>query len=541
MRTQHIRKLARNISQEDYIQKLKNDKEALQNYLFSKPEPKALEAEKLVIGACLISAEIAVPIVLRFLKPEDLYDTKYNTILKAIIQLKGKNEKIDLVTVVEEIKKLGLFGERLSPPENLKGLKKTRFIKYAVTAFEVVEPSTTIGSAANVETYCKIVKEQSIRRDLIKTALRLVKEAHDPTKDVFELCGETQKQIRQNSPNSILKIQTMNDSMDRGALIAPARRIFGTLIKENEVGFLFSGPGTGKSVLSVQIADAASKGIDVFPDINDPFLQNECEPKKTIFFDFELEDSELFARYSAEGQKKKFNNNFHRVSINDEFLNFDDADELIMSEITTAIEVIKPQFVVVDNITYITSESQDPKIATQVMKRLLGVQKSNPGMTILVIAHTPKMDMSSPIEDRHLSGAKNLSNFAKSIVAIGASAQDRASVRYIKHIKCRNGVMVHDEENVIECVLSKNGVDLVYEYRGHGKETEHLIVTDTKEIYSDIMYFIKNKRKNNDGWRTCATDVKNEFGVGWSYSTLKRRYLVWKDEKDGSTVFEEKK
>ena len=35
----------------------------------------------------------------------------------------------------------------------------------------------------------------------------------------------------------------------------------------------------------------------------------------------------------------------------------------------------QPRFLIVDNITYITSESQDPKIATRFMKRLLALQR----------------------------------------------------------------------------------------------------------------------------------------------------------------------
>lgn len=367
---------------------------------------------------------------------------------------------------------------------------------------------------------------------LIDVGVNLIRDSHDLSKDIFNLSANSVRTIRINTPGTILKIETMNEAMTAGSLAPPAKQILGNLVKENEVAIWFSDPGTGKSVCAFQIADAASRGTNVFPETDDPNLKNECEPKDVIVFDFEMENSELFARYSnQDGKKKKFNDRFRRVSINEDFLNYDDADELIMSEITTAINVLKPQLVVIDNITHISSESQDPKVVTNVMKRLLAIQKSNPGMTFIVIAHTPKRDISQPLELNNLAGAKNPSNFAKSIVAIGKSCQDKATLRYIKHVKCRNGVLVHDDENVIEAALVKQDSNLRYEFRGHGKESEHLTPRNTAEFHNEMMLYVQEIRNNTKfGWRKISVYIQKKYKIIWSFTKVKRQFEKWQKE-----------
>ena len=377
-------------AQADIIDLLRQKNQDLQDYLFGKVTPVARQAEEAVLGVCISTDHESLTRAVRNLKAEDFHLASHQTVFKAIESLVNAGEKTDHITVTETIAKSGLLGDRSRPAAELTGRKKTRFTEFAISPYEIVELSRNGGLVSHVQAHCRIIKEQSMRRAIIRSGFRLLREAQDPSCDIYNLCQNVTRNLRYNSPESILKTQSMNNTMTNGSQIKPAKKILGSLLRENEVAIWFSDPGTGKSVFGFQIADAASRGVNVFPEVNLPELKNECAPKETLVFDFELEDSEIFVRYSALGQHKQFHERFKRVSINENFLNFENSDNLILAEITSRIEVHKPQLVIIDNITYISSESQDPKVATSLMKRLLAIQKSNPGMTILVIAHLPE-------------------------------------------------------------------------------------------------------------------------------------------------------
>lgn len=66
------------------------------------------------------------------------------------------------------------------------------------------------------------------------------------------------------------------------------------------------------------------------------------------------------------------------------------------------------------------------------MMKLMNLKKQY-GWSLLVIAHTPKRNLSSPITQNDLAGSKKLYNFFDSVVAIGKSAKvlDLTTVMYL--------------------------------------------------------------------------------------------------------------
>ncbi|HVE75835.1 MAG TPA: DnaB-like helicase N-terminal domain-containing protein, partial [Actinomycetota bacterium] len=68
--------------------------------------PHNLEAEESVLGACLLSRE-AIAVVLEILTAEDFYKPAHVEIYRAFLDLYGRGEPIDAVTVVEELRRRG--------------------------------------------------------------------------------------------------------------------------------------------------------------------------------------------------------------------------------------------------------------------------------------------------------------------------------------------------------------------------------------------------------------------------------------------------
>jgi len=106
------------------------------------------------------------------------------------------------------------------------------------------------------------------------------------------------------------------------------------------------------------------------------------------------------------------------------------------------------------------------------MKRLKAL-KNKYDLSILVLAHTPKRDLSKPITRNDLAGSKMLINFCDSVFSIGESNLDK-SIRYFKQIKSRNTEILFDAENVIICQIEKPDNFLQFDFLDFGTEREHL-------------------------------------------------------------------
>jgi hypothetical protein len=134
---------------------------------------------------------------------------------------------------------------------------------------------------------------------------------------------------------------------------------------------------------------------------------------------------------------------------------------------------------IIDNLTYLRSGTETAKEALPLMKHLKAL-KSKYNLSILVLAHTPKRDLSKPITKNDLQGSKMLINFCDSSFAIGESFTDN-HLRYIKQIKQRNCELVYDTDNVGVCEIVKPSNFLQFEFVNFGTEKEHLKVPSDKD------------------------------------------------------------
>ena len=112
------------------------------------------------------------------------------------------------------------------------------------------------------------------------------------------------------------------------------------------------------------------------------------------------------------------------------------------------------RILIIDNITWLTSKSESGDAAGQLMSRLIQMKK-RAGLSVLVLAHTPKRNTNAPLTQNSLAGSKKIANFMDSIFALGTSKKDKPSSRYIKQIKARSCQLTYGEDNVIETRIVK--------------------------------------------------------------------------------------
>ena len=253
----------------------------------------------------------------------------------------------------------------------------------------------------------------------------------------------------------IFTVKTANRTIREAALRPNPDALWLTLWYEGEVCCLFSDSNLGKSIYAVQIATSIAK------------------KQKVLYFDFELSDKQFQLRYSDEANNlNQFPDNLYRVEINRDSLDAVNFAEAVIGNIEQTAIKLGAKVLIIDNLTYLCVASEKGDAAGTLMLRLMALKRKY-GLSMLILAHTPKRCLSNPITQNDLAGSKKLYNFFDSVFAIGKSAKN-SSVRYIKQLKVRYGNYTYDADNVIVCVIEKVGTFLQFVDIGYAVEKEHL-------------------------------------------------------------------
>ncbi len=140
-----------------------------------KVPPQNLEAEQCVLGAILIQNE-AINKALESVREEDFYREAHRIIFHAMVELNGRGEAIDLITLTEF----------LSRTENLE---KAGGASYLAQLTEVIP------TAANVTFHAGIIREKSVNRSLINVATEIAQRGYQETERVDELLDFAERSI----------------------------------------------------------------------------------------------------------------------------------------------------------------------------------------------------------------------------------------------------------------------------------------------------------------------------------------------------------
>lgn len=147
----------------------------LSNFVFGKVPPQALDLEEAVLGALMLSKD-ALTAVLDILKPQSFYSDAHASVYRAICNLFEKSVPADLLTVTEELKRMGEL-EKIGGP------------------YYLVELTNSVTSAANIEFHARIILQKAIQRELIRISTETIKEAYEDTTDVLDLLDKSEQRL----------------------------------------------------------------------------------------------------------------------------------------------------------------------------------------------------------------------------------------------------------------------------------------------------------------------------------------------------------
>lgn len=244
----------------------------------AKIPPHDLELEKSVLGAVLIDPDAIVK-VMDLLTAESFYQQSHQLIFEAMRELYDKREPIDVVTLSNK-------------------LKQQKKLTQAGGTSTITGLSNSISTAANVESYAKLIAEYAVKRRLITLAGEIGEQAFDEGNSARDLLDLAEKRIfnvtaSQRSTSFIPLKDTLVESFERldelqrsgGELrgiatgFADLDRMLAGMQKSNLL-ILAARPGMGKTALSLNITHNAV--------VNDK--------RKVGFFSLEMSKEELVDR-----------------------------------------------------------------------------------------------------------------------------------------------------------------------------------------------------------------------------------------------------
>lgn len=293
-------------------------------------------------------------------------------------------------------------------------------------------------------------------------------------------------------------IKTANDCLEIAKMKPIPRSLYFDFWFEFELCVLFASSNVGKSILAVQIANLIAKY------------------QKVIYIDCELSVKQFEGRYSENySNHYRFSDNFFRVELNPNFL--ESSDDIFYKSVEKAIIFTDSKVLIIDNITYLKSDTEKAKDASSLMKDLKRL-KEKYGLSILVLAHTPKRDMTKQLSINDLSGSAMIGNFIDSAFAIGSSIKDK-NLRYLKQIKVRAVEKKYESDNVVVHQIVKYSNFLEFEFIGFDNENEHLKEVSDKGK-SEIIERVKELNKLGKSQRQIATECSISLGTVNKYLRL---------------------
>lgn len=140
-----------------------------------KPPPQNIEAEKAVLGAILIDSQSLTKIT-DLLRPDSFYDLRHQIVYQNIISLFREGKAVDVLTLTNELKK----------DKKLKQIGGSAYLSELIS-----EVPTT----SNIENYAEIIRECSVRRELINLSSTIDNLSREEQKKLDDIMDEFESKL----------------------------------------------------------------------------------------------------------------------------------------------------------------------------------------------------------------------------------------------------------------------------------------------------------------------------------------------------------
>ena len=168
------------------------------NKVDGKLQPQAIDLERAVLGALMIDNE-SLSDTIDSLHPEYFYKREHQKIFEAIVKLFNNTQPVDILTVTEELKKMGEI-------DFVGGLSY------------ISELTNNIASASNTEFHARIIAEKFIKRSLISISNNIINDAFNESVDIFDLLSSAEEKLFTVTEGTLRKSYDKMSVLIKGAL-----------------------------------------------------------------------------------------------------------------------------------------------------------------------------------------------------------------------------------------------------------------------------------------------------------------------------------
>ena len=327
----------------------------VQDLQLDRTPPQDVAAEQSVLGAMLMSKD-AIANVVEVLKGVDFYRPAHEVIFEAILDLYGKGEPADAITVAAELTRRGEIG-RCGGHVYLHDLL------------------ASVSIAANASYYAQIVREKAVLRRLVEASIKIAQLGYQGQGDVADIVD-----LAQQTVYDVAEGKTSEDYKPISELIEPVwneleaiasngGRLAGVPTGFFELDELTNGLHPGQMII-IAARPAIGKSTLALDFARSAVIRHN---QTTAIFSLEMSASEIMNRLlSAEGQLKLHHLRTGRLSdpdweklasvtgrIESAPLFVDDSPNLTMMEIRAKARRLRQrhnlQLVVIDYLQLMTS------------------------------------------------------------------------------------------------------------------------------------------------------------------------------------------
>ncbi len=433
---------------------VKQKSEDLSDYVFGKLPPQAIPLEEVVLGAIMLDKE-ALPSVIDSLQAESFYLEAHQVIYKSMLRLFERSQPIDLLTVMEELKKAG-------------------DLDAAGGAAYLAELTNKVGSAANIEYHARLVAQKYIQRELINISNKTIRDAYEDTTDVFDLLDDAEqrlfaiaeksmgKQVNTMSSlaNSLLKELEELKNIKEGLTGVPTGftdldRLTSGLQKSDLI-ILAARPGMGKTSFTLSLAKNAAVDFSRAVAIFSLEMSSLQLAQRLISMEAEIEGSKMRNGQLEEYEWQQLHAAVERVA--DAPIFIDDTPGINIFELRAKCRRLKLQhdiqLVVIDYLQLMSGGGENQRgnreqEVSAISRALKGLAKE---LSVPVIALS---QLSRAVEVRGGSKKPQLSDLRES----GSIEQDADMVAFIYRPEYYD--IIEDEEGqslkgIAELIVAKN-------------------------------------------------------------------------------------
>ena len=163
----------------------KIDKSRIINLEKGKIPPQAVDLEEAVLGAMMIDKK-GIDDVIDILHPEAFYKEAHKEVYSAIYTLFQNSEPTDLLTVSNQLRKVGK-------------------LDFVGGDFYLIGLTQKVASSAHIEFHARIIIQKYIQRRLISISSEIIENSYDETADVFDLLDDAESKLFEVTQGNLKK------------------------------------------------------------------------------------------------------------------------------------------------------------------------------------------------------------------------------------------------------------------------------------------------------------------------------------------------